>query len=53
MSDKDNKNNNVPLEFPSRNQKIITDPIVDVVKNETFPPKKDFIENITSISQQG
>ncbi len=53
MSNKDKKNNNVPQEFPSRNQKIITDPIVDVVEKQTFPPKKDFIENITSKTQQG
>lgn len=53
MEEKEKQNNRAPQEFPSRNQKIITEPIVDVVENVTFPPKKEYIENIISKSQQG
>lgn len=38
MSDKNSQNNVTPIEFPSRNQKIVTDPIVDVVNKELNPP---------------
>ena len=53
MSDKKDNSQNIPLECPSRNQKIITDPIVDVVEKETYPPENTEVINIISKAQQG
>ena len=53
MSDKKDNSQNIPLECPSRNQKIITDPIVDVVEKETYPPENKEVINIISKAQQG
>lgn len=52
MSENNDNKNNIPLECPSRTQKIVTDPIVDVVENLTFPPQIQEIENIISKAPQ-
>lgn len=53
MSDKKDNSQNIPLECPSRNQKIITDPIVDVVEKVTFPPDTKEVVDIISKARQG
>lgn len=53
MSDQKDNSKSFPLECPSRNQKIITDPIVDVVEKETYPPETKEVINIISKAQQG
>lgn len=48
MSENNNNEKTVPLEFPSRQQKIMTEPIVDVVENEAFPKKTARVQQIIS-----
>ena len=51
QDDQNNKNEQYPIEFPSRNGKVQNSPIVDnVVENETFPLRLDGTNGIRNQS---
>lgn len=52
MSENDKQFATAPMEFPSQSKKSVTEPIVDVVENELFPPKNCQVQNIISKAPQ-